>query len=231
MEWEPKSTANVFNAEISRILHPVKSKKVARILGIGILLSPVVITGAVVFNFYLIRYITSDSIYQYSDELIYHQFALVPGSGHYKPELWTNHTLLNRLSTAADLYRQQKVGKIIISGTYTNNEFSETGDMRELLITFGVSEKDILGDSLSLRTWDTMRHLKTMFGAKDVVVITQRRQLERALFIGKCIGIETDGLMAPPPPHGHIYHTVREYLARSKAVYDCLTYQLGIKNE
>lgn len=212
-------------------MHPLKGKKIARVLGIGILLLPVIVPAAIVLNFYFIRLITSNCIYQHSGELIFHEYALVPGSGHYKPEAWTNYTLLNRLNAAVDLYRQQKVRKIIVSGTYTNDEFNETGDMRKLLITFGVAEKDILSDSLSLRTWDTMRHLQTMFGAKDVVVVTQRKQLERALFIGKCLGIETDGLMALPPPHGHIYHTVREYLARSKAVYDCLTFQLGLKNE
>lgn len=209
-------------------MHPVKGKKIARKFGIGILLLPIIVPAAVALNFYFISLFTSNCIYRHSDELIFHEYALVPGSGHYKPELWTNYTLLNRLNAAADLYRQHKVSKIIVSGTYTNDEFNETGDMRKLLITFGVSENDILGDSLSLRTWDTMRHLQTIFGVKDVVVVTQRKQLERALFIGKCMGIETDGLMAPPPPHGHLYYTVREYLARTKAVYDCLMFHLGL---
>lgn len=212
-------------------MHPVKGKKLARLIGIGILLLPVVVPVCIVLNFYFIRLISDGCIYQHSDELIFHEYALVPGSGHYKPEAWTNNTLLNRLNAAADLYRQQKIRKIIISGAYTNDEFNETGDMRKLLITFGVAEKDILSDSLSFRTWDTMRHLQTIFNVKDVVVVTQRKQLERALFIGKCMGIKTDGLMAPPPPHGHLYHTVREYLARSKAVCDCITFQLGLKNE
>lgn len=207
-----------------------------RLLKIVLLIIKWVVIGIAAFffsifmNYHLISWYSSGKISRDPGDLPGQTSLLVLGAGHIKPDQWINYTLLNRLDATRTLYESGKVQQIIVSGSYTSPEFNEAGDMRNALITFGIPENKIISDTLGNRTLSSVMNLDKRFGVKKVVIVSQRRQLERAIFLSSCMGIEATGMQANPPPYAHKLWTIREYLSRVKATCDCISLVTGIKD-
>ena len=78
-------------------------------------------------------------------------------------------------------------------------------------------------DHAGLSTYDSIYRAKYVFGAKRVIIVTQRYHLYRALYIAKTMGIEAYGVGADPRQYvGAFNREVREILARNKDFAKCI---------
>jgi SanA protein len=138
-----------------------------------------------------------------------------------------NVFFMQRIAAAAQLYHAGKVIKIIVSGDNSTDNYNETEAMRRELEKLGVPSQDIVNDHAGFRTLDSVVRAKSVFDQNDIIVVSQRFHIQRALFIADAKGIKAIGYVAKDPLHGMPYYKVmmREYFARVKAALDC--YILG----
>lgn len=134
-----------------------------------------------------------------------------------------NVFFMQRIDAAAALYHAGKVQKIIVSGDNSTDNYNETEAMRRELVKLGVPSEDIVNDHAGFRTLDSVVRAKSVFDQDEIIIVSQRFHLQRALFIADAKGIKATGFVASDPTHGTPYYKVmvREWFAKVKAVLDC----------
>lgn len=104
--------------------------------------------------------------------------------------------LRDRVETAATLYFTGKVQKILMSGDNQFLYYNEPGAMQNYALSLGVPQDAIVLDYAGRRTYDTCYRAKEIFGAKDVLLVTQNFHLARALFTCQTLGLNATGVSA-----------------------------------
>jgi SanA protein len=150
------------------------------------------------------------------------QAALVLGAG-LNPDGSPSQMLLDRLTAAAALYRDGKVGKVLASGDHGRVGYDEVNAMRRTLIRLGVPERDVFTDHAGFATLDSVVRARKVFNVHSAVIVTQGFHLPRALWLARRAGLEAHGLAAD----GHYGRrgrmaAWREVVARTKAVEDAV---------
>lgn len=182
---------------------------------------------AVFVNFHFISLAVSHKIYSDADKIDHRKYTLVMGGGNYKPEKWTNHTFIHRMQSTVVLYKKNKTDKILASGVRATSELDEVADMKLVLTEYGIPESDILTDYRGTRTWASVERALKFHKTDTIIIVSQCDQLERALFISGCIGLNAVGLIAEPSPRHHQMWTIREHLSRVKCTLECIAYKFG----
>jgi SanA protein len=148
--------------------------------------------------------------------------AIVFGAG-----LWRNGTatpiLYDRVATAVDLYRAGKVEKILMSGDNRFIDYNEPAVMREVAISLGVPDKDIVLDYAGRRTYDTCYRAKAIFGVDQAILVTQAFHLPRALYSCNHLGVDAVGVKADLRIYrksSMIIWNARELLATTNALWE-----------
>ena len=125
--------------------------------------------------------------------------------------------LEDRLLGGIELYKQGVSKKIIVSGDHGTKEYDEVNIMKKYLIDNDIPGEDIFMDHAGFSTYDSVYRAKEIFGAKKVVIVTQKYHLYRALYIANELNIESIGVYANPRLYaGQSFREVREILARNK---------------
>ncbi len=135
--------------------------------------------------------------------------ALVFGAGYW-PDGTPSDILRDRVAAAAELYRAGRVRKLLFSGDNRFQHYNEPAKMREVALSLGVPGEDIVLDYAGRRTYDTCYRARDIFGLWEVVVVTQRYHLPRALYTCQRLGLDAVGYVADRRPYIHI----RRYQAR-----------------
>lgn len=145
--------------------------------------------------------------------------ALVLGAG-LTPSGQPSLMLRDRLEAAASIYRAGRVEKILASGDHGTVEHDEVGVMRARLVELGVADEDVFTDHAGFDTWSSAVRARKVFGARKVVVITQRFHLARAVWLARRAGLDAQGVAADRHAYGErgTVARVRELFARVKAV-------------
>jgi len=152
--------------------------------------------------------------------------ALVLGTSHRMVDGSPNPFFHNRMATAAELYKEGKIARFIVSGDNRTKYYNEPAEMQKALIKLGVPTEAITLDYAGLRTLDSIVRCKEIFGQAKIIIITQPFHSYRALFISHFYNMNAVALVAREPAQEaapRVY--LREYLARSKAILDL--YVLG----
>ena len=131
--------------------------------------------------------------------------------------------LRDRVETAAQLYQQGKVNKLLMSGDNRFLDYNEPESMRQYALTLGIPDKDIVLDYAGRRTYDTCYRAKAIFQVDSAILVTQGFHLPRALFLCNSLGVKSAGVEA-----NNIYFrklsrfiwNIRELFATSQAVWD-----------
>ena len=150
------------------------------------------------------------------------KLAIVFGAGLRRDGTPTT-ILRDRVETAASLYFDHKVEKILMSGDNRFEYYNEPEAMRRYAISLGVPEHAIVMDYAGRRTYDTCYRAKAIFGATEALLITQKFHLPRALFLCNALGLKADGVEANNHRYWRGYlliWNVREQMATFAAFLD-----------
>jgi len=104
--------------------------------------------------------------------------------------------LRDRVFTAVELYRQGKVRKLLMSGDNRFINYDEPSAMKRYALQLGVPEDDIILDYAGRRTYDTCYRARAIFQLEDVILVTQKFHLPRALYTCGRLGLEALGVPA-----------------------------------
>ena len=138
-----------------------------------------------------------------------------------------NTFYVNRIQAALDLYRAGKVERFLISGDNSREEYDEPTWMKEDLMKAGVPDSVIYLDYAGFRTYDSMVRAKEVFGLNAFTIISQPFHNERAIYLATRKGMDVVGFNAQDTQFRRwkIRMTMREWLARTKAVLDVYTHK------
>jgi SanA protein len=150
------------------------------------------------------------------DSCPHFQAAIVLGA-YASPEGWLCPMLADRVKTAVELYKNQRVQKIIMSGDHGRIDYDEVNQMRKYAENLGVPPEDIFMDHAGFSTFDSMYRARQIFMVDTAVVVTQSYHLPRAVYAARALGIEAAGVSADRQLYaGYKYYTLREIPARLK---------------
>ncbi len=147
--------------------------------------------------------------------------ALVFGAG-----LWSDGSLTpvlaDRVATAADLYHAGKVRKLLFSGDNRFVYYNEPQRMLEYAVQLGVPQEDIVLDYAGRRTYDSCYRARAIFGVEQVVIVTQRFHVARALYLCDALGVDAVAVLADRQDYTvrRVTWETREYLALVLAWWD-----------
>jgi SanA protein len=131
--------------------------------------------------------------------------------------------LRDRVETAAALYKQGKVEKLLFSGDNSFLDYNEPGSMKEYALQLGVHEQDIVLDFAGRRTYDTCYRAKAIFGLERALLVTQPYHLPRAVFTCNMLGLKSTGVYADNYPYRKVslgYWNLRELPATLVAFWE-----------
>lgn len=126
-----------------------------------------------------------------------------------------------RIDAAAKVWKAGKVDLLIVSGDNRERYYNEPEKMLQALVREGVPRDRIVSDYAGLRTLDSVVRAKEIFGADQILFISQRFQNERAIYLAKAHDIEAFGFSARDVESSGGFKTrVREVGARVKMWLD-----------
>jgi SanA protein len=128
--------------------------------------------------------------------------------------------LSDRVATAADLYLAGKVEKLLMSGDNRFVDYNEPAAMRAYGLRLGVPDDAIVLDYAGRRTYDTCYRARDIFEVQDVILITQRYHLPRALYTCNLLGVDAVGVPADRGVYRHLYGKLREFPATALALWE-----------
>lgn len=134
---------------------------------------------------------------------------------------------LYRIDAAEKLYKSGKVQKLILSGDNNMPGYNEPLDMKRDLELRGVPAQALILDYAGFRTLDSVVRLKYHFGVTDVVIISQKFHLERALFLAWFYDINAAGYAAQGTMTKGMWQ--REALAKPKTILDIFVFNMQPK--
>ena len=130
-----------------------------------------------------------------------------------------SHMLEDRLRRGVELYHSNAAPKLLMSGDHGRTDYNEVGAMKQYAIDAGIPSSDVFMDHAGFSTYETIYRAKEIFGAKQVLIVTQEYHLHRALYIANQLGIEAYGINADYRTYsGQFIRDIREILARCKDV-------------
>ena len=95
--------------------------------------------------------------------------------------------------------------------------------MKDYAIDKGIPSSDIFMDHAGFSTYESMYRAKAVFQVKNMIVVSQKYHLYRALYSGKGLGMKVTGVPAKETSYaGQMYRDLRELLARDKDVVSLL---------
>lgn len=131
-----------------------------------------------------------------------------------------------RVAGAIKLFRSGKVKIVIVSGDNSSKNYDEPSMMRSDLIKGGIPASRIFCDYAGFSTIDSVLRAKLIFDAKEIIVISQKFHVERAIYIGNRSGMQVVGYAVQDVPQRYDKNMgLRELLARVKAVAEICLFQ------
>ena len=129
--------------------------------------------------------------------------------------------LRDRMGTGLALYHEGKVEKLLLSGD--DSGIGEVRAMKAYAMEHGVPEEDILCDGEGFSTYESVTRAKAVFHEENLVIVTQKYHLYRALYTANDLDITAVGADAAIFRYvGQLYRDARELLARAKNFVLCL---------
>lgn len=128
--------------------------------------------------------------------------------------------LEDRLLTGVAAMEAGLADRMVVSGDHRSDEYDEVSVMKDFVVALGIPSEQVFQDHDGYSTYDSIYRLKTVFGGKRVLIVSQEYHLSRALYLAGKLGMEADGIAADRRPYqSQFWMNAREMLARCKDVY------------
>jgi SanA protein len=150
------------------------------------------------------------------------EVALVLGTSPIGPEGGPNRFFVFRLDAAAELYKAGKVKYFIVSGA-VDSRYDEPLAMRDGLVERGVPADVIYRDPSGDRTVDSIVRARQIYGQTQLIIVSQRFHLARALFLALHEGIDAWGFEARDVRAFSIFTELRRYPSALRAYWEVWT--------
>jgi SanA protein len=127
-----------------------------------------------------------------------------------------------RIDAAEKVWKSGKIKTLIVSGDNRSQYYNEPEKMRQALIERGIPKQRIVADYAGLRTLDSVVRAKEIFSTDSILVISQRFQNERAIYLAEAHDIDAYGFDAQDvtTQAGGLKTKIREVGARVKMWLD-----------
>lgn len=200
-----------------------KTRKVLKILSIAVVIGLILVLIGACINLYVIH-TGGKRIYSVKAMRGSHaDCILVLGAG-LKPDGSPSDMLRDRLSFACDLWQEGVSDTVLISGDRASESYDEVTAMKNYLLAHGVPEEAILEDPMGFSTSESLIRAKEVYGYENIVVVTQRYHLYRALYVAEKIGFDAKGVNSDPFTYrGQVLRDMREFAARVKDFFKFLS--------
>jgi len=171
------------------------------------------------------------TVYFYGKRYIYNDVnkvpntytAIIPGASVYSDGS-LSPILYDRVTMGIKLYKKGKIKRFLVSGDHGTRNYDEVNNMKSFMLRRGVKKSDIFLDHAGFDTYSTLVRAQKIFMVKDVIFVSQKYHLSRALFIARFKGLKAYGFEADRRKYIHIrYYKFRELLANIKAFYEVFT--------
>lgn len=173
-----------------------------------------------------IKNTTSEYIFTDIDKLPKNKVGLLLGTALYVENGKKNLFMLYRIQSAIELLNKGQIEYILVSGDNETVSYNEPMDIYNELIEQGVPENKIFLDYAGFRTLDSVIRADKVFDQNEYTIISQRFQLERAIYIARDKNINAIGYTAKDVYTANGLKTyIREVFARILMFID-----LNIKN-
>ena len=129
--------------------------------------------------------------------------------------------LKRRLDTAAELYKNGQVEKLLLSGDNSASHYNEPVAMRRYIEKKGVKREAIVLDYAGFNTYDSCYRAQAIFGLSQAILVTHDYHLPRAILTCNGVGVDSIGLAAKSPSIGlrdTISYSLRELVSTDKAM-------------
>jgi len=194
-------------------------KKLKWILLIGVL---TIITTIWLADF-KIEHATNGLTYSDIAEIPHNKVGLLLGTTKYAPSGQLNGYFIYRIQAAVDLFNNQKIDNIVVSGDNGTKKYNEPEDMKNELVVRGIPEDKIYLDYAGFRTYDSVVRLNKIFGQDKFMIISQEFHNRRAIYIAQSTNLEAVGYNAKDiNTYRGLQTKLREKLARVKVFIDLL---------
>ncbi len=191
----------------------------------SILLILLVIFSLILFSNLVVILFSQGKIFYKTENIPEKKVALVLGTSKYvggDPGL-VNLFYKERLKAANELFESGKIKFLILSGTNDSPYYNEPETMKKDLMEMGIPENRIYLDYAGFRTLDSVLRAREIFSQEDIIIISQKFHLQRALLIAGISGIKSVGYLAKDPPFLMALPTYgREVFSRVKLFLDIL---------
>nr|WP_176669995.1 ElyC/SanA/YdcF family protein [Mannheimia granulomatis] len=170
----------------------------------------------------LTSYIVRDKVYTNIELLPHREYAVVLGTAKFYTKDVINEYYKYRLDTAAELIKDEKVDKLLLSGDNKTPYYNEPKTMTVDLLKMGIATQKIKQDYAGYRTFDSIIRAKEVYKLPPFTIVSQKFHCERALLIAKFRDIDAI-CYAAKYPEGAYQVRVREILARAAMMLSLLT--------
>ncbi len=189
----------------------------------GLLIAAAVV-GAVVFGARHVSQVASGRMFSVED-IPARPIAMVLGA---KADAGRPSTFLAaRLDLAVELYEQGKIRAVLVSGDNLASSNYETTVMRDYLVDRGVPEDKVVEDPAGYDTYDSCVRARDVYGVREMIVLTQRYHLRRAITICTDVGVDAIGVGDVTTrdrfPDLYVKGEKREWAANIKMGWDLVT--------
>lgn len=165
---------------------------------------------------------TSNRIYAEVNTVPQAKTAIVLGASVYS-DGQLSPILQDRVDSAIDLFENDRVEEILISGDHGSDNYNEVDAIANYLTKHGIPKNKLILDHAGFDTYDSMYRASKVFNITDAIVITQEFHLPRAMFIVKHLNLDYHGFQAKEREFKIETKIMkREKLANYKAVFEVI---------
>ena len=148
--------------------------------------------------------------------------VLVLGAG-LKADGTPSHMLEDRIKVAVEVYNTTGADYILMSGDRSGDDYDEPAAMKKYAEELGVDASHILIDECGFSTFESITRTDDLYDFDNVIIITQKYHLHRALYISNDAEFDAIGVSADLRTYqGQIVRDLREILARVKDFFLCI---------
>lgn len=168
-------------------------------------------------------------IYRESKQYLYNSTKLIPhaeyglllGTSKYFKKGEHNDFYANRVEAAVLLISQNKISKIIVSGTHELVNYSEPLSIKKDLMSKGVADSLIILDFDGDRTLLSIMNFKNEYKKDSLIIISQDFHNQRAVYLARKHGLNAWGFNAKEVKFSTSYKVLfRELFAKGKAIFE-----------